>query len=134
MVKEWSFCRQIGLRVDFVEQCGMAEFNQDSGQLSNKGAGRGGKRAGAGRPKSAPSIKTRDIAEAMTRRGHITPLEVLLKCMAVAYKAKDWPASAEYAKAAAPYLHARLQAVEVTGRDGKDLTPSAPIIHLVLKK
>jgi hypothetical protein len=113
----------------------MAETNQKSGQNLNKGAGRGGKRAGAGRPPGTASVKTRDVAEKLIKSGRATPLEVLLECMAMAYRKKEWPAAAEYARAAAPYIHARLQAVEMTGRDGKDLTaPAQPVIHLTIKK
>jgi hypothetical protein len=42
----------------------------------------------------------------------------------------NWEKVVEAARAAAPYLHPRLQSMELTGEDGKDLIP--PSISIVL--
>jgi hypothetical protein len=113
----------------------MAESIQNSGQNLNKGAGRGGKRAGAGRPPGAAAVKSQLTAEKIIKHGRITPLEVILETMYACRRKKDTAGALEAAKIAAPYIHARLQAVEMTGRDGKDLTaPAQPVIHLTIKK
>lgn len=99
---------------------------------------RGGKRPGSGRKKGSATTKTREIANRAAAEG-ITPLEYMLKVMrqdsahedpkiAIAREAMRF----EAAKAAAPYIHPRLAAVEHTGADGKDLTPPAPVFNIVL--
>jgi hypothetical protein len=101
----------------------MASENQRKSPESNEGAGRGGKRKGAGRPKGAATKKTREIAMRAAEEG-ITPLEFMLKIM------RSEPAESiedprllhdilamrfEAAKAAAPYIHPRLASVEMAG-------------------
>lgn len=76
---------------------------------------RGGKRPGAGRPKGAISKSTRAIREAAENGGE-TPLEYMLRVMRDR-KAVDSRRD-EMAKAAAPYLHAKLSAIEHTGPQG----------------
>ena len=92
---------------------------------SPKSNGRGGARVGAGRKKGAATTKPREIADREMQAG-LTPLEYMLHVMrrepAEDLDAKDYLTAVslrfEAAKAAAPYMHPRLAAVEVTGQDG----------------
>lgn len=74
---------------------------------------RGGKRSGAGRPAGAVTKKTREVAEKAAAEG-LTPLEYMLSIL------RDEEESSvdrfEAAKAAAPYVHARLSSVDVDAR------------------
>lgn len=110
----------------------MTEKNQ------SKSNGRGGRRSGAGRKPGAATRKTREIAEQATAEG-ITPLEVMLRAMRKFVENAEKMAgideagsmtlmkeAADVAKNAAPYMHPRLTAMEVTGKGGKDLVPEAP--------
>lgn len=86
---------------------------------------RGGIRPGAGRRKGSGNSRSRQIAEAALRAG-VSPLEYMLKIMRdpipddadavtkVAMRGQRF----EAAKAAAPYMHPRLNAIEHTGKDG----------------
>jgi hypothetical protein len=79
---------------------------------------RGGKRAGAGRPRGSITKRRRETAaEAATAVG-MTPLEYMLRVM-VDEKAEPHRRDA-MASAAAPYLHPRLAAVQVSGHIGTD--------------
>jgi hypothetical protein len=73
----------------------------------------GGARKGAGRKPSTLTIRTREIAEKAIKGGETTPLEYMLQVM------RDDGESGlmrfEAAKAAAPYIHPRLNAIEHTG-------------------
>jgi hypothetical protein len=96
----------------------MAENNQ------TKSNGRGGRRPGAGRPAGSATTKTREIAEAAMADG-LTPLEYMLQLMRSDSDHEDPKVQVareamrfEAAKAAAPYVHPRLAAVEHTGKDG----------------
>ena len=102
----------------------------------------GGRRQGAGRKPGALTTKTREIAEHAIQGG-ITPLDYMLSILRDPnVKAED---RFEAAKAAAPYVHPRLAAVEhsgdkdnpvsfavlsgvpsVTDADDDDQRPSAP--------
>lgn len=112
---------------------------------SNKSNARGGVRPGAGRPKSAVTIKTREAAEKIISETPTdeTPLAVMVRVMRrfweeaeakMASQDNDERAaglklmkmSVDAASAAAPYIHPRLAAIEHTGKDGKDLVPEAP--------
>lgn len=73
---------------------------------------RGGARPGAGRKKGTCNAKTRDIANKAIESG-ITPLEYLLQVMRD--EQEDKKDRLDAAKSAAPYIHPRLSAVEVTG-------------------
>lgn len=90
-----------------------------------KSSGRGGRRAGSGRKAGSATKKTREIADRAADEG-ITPLEFMLNVMR-----SDVPDGLEgnsllqamamrfeAAKAAAPYMHPRLAAVEHSGKDG----------------
>lgn len=97
----------------------MSENNQTAAPKSN---GRGGARLGAGRKKGAATQKTREIADKEAQNG-LTPLEYMLQVMREEprgdMEAKDYLAAVamrfEAAKAAAPYMHPRLAAVEHSG-------------------
>lgn len=102
------------------------------------GAGRGGKRPGSGRKKGSATKKTREIADRAAEEG-LTPLEYMLNVMRRTTVHEDPKVEIarealafEAAKAAAPYMHPRLAAVEHTGADGKDLMPGAPIFQITL--
>lgn len=76
---------------------------------------RGGKREGAGRKKGALTERTRAIAEGAAAQGE-TPLEYMLRVLrdpTVEHERRD-----DMAKAAAPYVHAKLASVAHTGKDG----------------
>lgn len=98
----------------------MSENNQ------TKPNGRGGKRQGSGRKKGAATQRTREIADQAAQDG-ITPLEFMLKVMRTEpdETVKDQrllqsilEMRFEAAKAAAPYMHPRLAAVEHSGPNG----------------
>ncbi len=73
----------------------------------------GGRRPGAGRPKGAKTKKVRCVKER-----DVTPLDVMLEAMEH-YRGKgDFDKAASFAKDAAPYCHAKLASVQVTGADG----------------
>lgn len=89
---------------------------------------RGGIRPNAGRKKGAATSKTQAIAKKAAESG-ISPLEYMLNVMR-SEPPKDADALArvrhteirfEAAKAAAPYIHPRLAAVEHSGKDGGDI-------------
>lgn len=81
---------------------------------------RGGKRPGAGRKRGSLSKKTTEIA-VKAIEGGITPLEVLIKSMQAAWKANDKDKACQWAEKAAPYVHARLAAVEHSGNKDNPL-------------
>lgn len=70
---------------------------------------RGGKREGAGRKRGALSKKTVEIATRAAEEG-ITPLEFLLSAMRD--EGQQFDKRLDAAKAAAPYMHARLSNIE----------------------
>lgn len=83
---------------------------------------RGGKRVGAGRKAGSATKKTREIAEKAAQEG-ITPLEFMLAVMRAPSDHEDPKVQCareamrfEAAKAAAPYIHPRLAAVEHSGK------------------
>ena len=76
---------------------------------------RGGARKNAGRKPGAATTKTREIANKASEAG-ITPLEYILSVMRDETTAPRERLSA--AVAAAPYMHAKLSSVEVSGKDG----------------
>lgn len=104
----------------------MAENNQTN---SN---GRGGARQGAGRKKGSTTTRTREIADRAMEDG-ITPLEFMLNVMRQEPHPELEPVDLmkatamrfEAAKAAAPYIHPRLAAIEHTGADGGPIVVSA---------
>lgn len=98
--------------------------------------GRGGARKGAGRKPGSATKRTREIADRAAEEG-ITPLEFMLQVMrnepSDELEARDYMQAQmmrfEAAKAAAPYMHPRLAAVEHSGPDGTALNP--PVIQFV---
>jgi hypothetical protein len=74
---------------------------------------RGGPREGAGRPKGSTNIRTLEAIEALTG---LTPLEYLTSV----YQDPNHDESKriDAAKAAAPYVHAKLQTTTLQGPDG----------------
>jgi hypothetical protein len=100
----------------------MTQNNQTKSKQSN---GRGGSRKGAGRKAGSATKKTREIADRAAEDG-ITPLEYMLQVMRSELDPELEPRDRlqaasmrfEAAKAAAPYMHPRLAAIEHTGKDG----------------
>lgn len=78
---------------------------------------RGGKREGAGRKAGEPNKLTKQALETAKAMGK-TPLEVMLEIM---NDSSDDRMRLTAAQAAAPYVHAKLSSVEMTGKDGKEL-------------
>jgi len=76
---------------------------------------RGGKRPGSGRPKGAINRVSLAAREAAAADGE-TPLSYMLNVMRDASAEPD--RRDDMAKAAAPYMHPKLAAVEHTGPDG----------------
>ncbi len=120
----------------------MTEKNQSNQPKSN---GRGGARPGAGRKKSAVTVKTREVAEKVIAETppDETPLAVMVRVMRRFWEEAEAKLGSldedeqkaglklakmavDAAASAAPYIHPRLAAVEHTGKDGKDLIPEAP--------
>lgn len=78
-------------------------------------AERGGKRQGAGRKAGAITRRTQEATAAILASG-LTPLDYMLNVMRdenIAADRRD-----DMAKAAAPYVHPKLAAVEHTGKGG----------------
>lgn len=73
----------------------------------------GGARPGAGRKPGAVSTRTREIAEALAQDGGLTPLEFLTSIYRD--EGEEMSRRVDAAKAAAPYVHARLQPVDDKG-------------------
>ena len=76
---------------------------------------RGGNRPGAGRKKGAPNKASAERQAKVAATGD-TPLDYMLKVMRDESAAPD--RRDDMAKAAAPYVHPKLAAVEHTGKDG----------------
>lgn len=75
----------------------------------------GGKRPGAGRPKGGAS-KTNETARAAAAATGITPLDYMLGVLRDT--TKDSETRMDAAKAAAPYVHSKLAAIELSGTLG----------------
>lgn len=73
---------------------------------------RGGARSGAGRPPMAKNVVDREAREKAHASGQ-SPLDFMLEVMRD--KSGDRSQRLDAAKAAAPYMHARLNAVELSG-------------------
>ena len=101
----------------------------------NKQPGKvGGARLGSGRKLGSATKKTREIADRAMESG-ISPLEYMLQVMRTDIPLDFEPREAvaavtlrfEAAKAAAPYMHPRLQAIEHTGADGGSIDHSMTV-------
>lgn len=103
------------------------ENNQDD-------SSHGGARKGAGRKPGSATAKTREIADKAASEG-ITPLEYMLQIMRTeeseSEDVRDMLAQRamrfEAAKAAAPYIHPRLAAIEHTGEGGGPIDHSLTV-------
>jgi hypothetical protein len=82
----------------------------------------GGKRKGAGRKPGVRNKKTKKVLELVEATGK-TPLDVMLDLMRVAYGRGHIDAALDAARAAAPYVHPKLQAIEHIGKNGEALIP-----------
>lgn len=76
---------------------------------------KGGARPGAGRKPGVPNKRTAETAAAVEASG-LTPLAYLTSLYRD--EGNDLSVRFEAAKAAAPYVHAKLAAVEMSGKDG----------------
>lgn len=76
---------------------------------------KGGARAGAGRKPGIPSKKNAETIKAVEESG-LTPLEYMLSVMRSNIAEPRERLNA--ANMAAPYVHAKLSSIEVTGKDG----------------
>lgn len=76
---------------------------------------KGGARPGAGRKKGEPNKRTAEIQQAVEQSG-LTPLEYMLTVMRDI--GQDEQRRLAAANMAAPYVHAKLASIELTGKDG----------------
>ena len=85
---------------------------------------KGGVRAGSGRKAGVPSKKTAALQKAVAESG-ITPLEYMLTVM----RAPEAEPRERLAAAgmAAPYVHAKLSSIEVSGADGGPIDHSLTV-------
>jgi hypothetical protein len=81
----------------------------------HQSTGHGGTRSGAGRKLGVCNKKTKELQEAVAASG-LTPLAHMLAVMR--HENESDERRDEMAKAAAPYIHPRLSAVEVAGKGG----------------
>jgi len=90
----------------------------------------GGRRAGAGRPKGARNKKTIEQAEAAKKAG-LTPLDYMLSVLRD--ETLDQSVRLDAANKAAPYVHAKLSAVDHTSTDGS-MSEKPTVIRLIAPK
>lgn len=116
------------------------EKNQTKSNDGGKSNGRGGSRQGAGRKTGSATRRTREIADAAAASGELTPLEYMLSVMRQDATHEDPKIQAvreqmrfEAAKAAAPYVHPRLAAVEHTGAGGGPVAHSLTVAFKTAK-
>lgn len=101
--------------------------------IQSNSKGRGGARKGAGRKTGSATKRTREIADKASEEG-LTPLEYMLLVMRAPSDHDDIRVQVareamrfEAAKAAAPYMHPRLAAVEHTGPNGGPIEQSLSV-------
>ena len=90
--------------------------------------GRGGARAGAGRPPGSKNQRSADIARQAVDAG-ITPIEVMLNAMRDLWDegtAEAKREAARIAKDAAPYVHPRLSNIDQTVKEATRFVIRAP--------
>ena len=90
---------------------------------------RGGSRPGAGRPSGAANKRTIEQVEAIEASG-MTPLEYLTSVFQDV--GQDESKRIDAAKAAAPYVHARLSSTELTGKDGAPIATTQRIERVII--
>ncbi len=84
-----------------------------------------------GRKKGAKNKATAQKAAAIAASGE-TPLDYMLGVMRnTGYEPET---RLDAAKSAAPYVHPKLAAIELTGADGKDLIPESPPIEEIARR
>lgn len=91
---------------------------------------RGGSRPGAGRKPGAATQRTREVADKAASEG-ITPLDYLLSVMR--NERLDMKERVDAAKAAAPFVHPRLNAIDHTSTDGS-MAEKPTVIKLIAPK
>jgi hypothetical protein len=91
-------------------------FEKQSNNQRGLIVARGGVREGAGRKAGSASKLDQEARAAVMASGEETPLEFLLRTMRTS---EDPARQLDAAKAAAPYVHARLANVEVRNPDGE---------------
>lgn len=79
---------------------------------------RGGSRPGAGRKKGSPNKSSAELQAEIAASGE-TPLDYMIRVMRT--DDADPRRRDDMAKAVAPYIHPKLTAVELTGKDGKPI-------------
>ena len=85
---------------------------------------KGGARPGSGRKPGSPNKKTAEVQKAVAESG-ITPLEYMLTVMrAPEAEPRERLAAASMA---APYVHAKLSSIEVSGVDGGPIDHSLTV-------
>ena len=82
----------------------------------------GGKRPGAGRPKGSTNKRTAENVAAIESSG-LTPLEYLTSIYQDV--SADEAKRLDAAKAAAPYVHARLANIDMNAKHAHDITEAA---------
>jgi hypothetical protein len=88
---------------------------------------RGGRRPGAGRLKGIANKRTREIANQVMASGQ-SPLEFMLSVMRNPKNPTEmWM---EAAVKAAPFCHARLQAIQHTGSEGEGIQNSIEVVFV----
>lgn len=85
---------------------------------------KGGKRPGAGRKKGEPNRRTAEAQDQAKATG-IMPLDYLLSVMRS--DAEEPRTRLSAAMAAAPYVHAKLSSIEVSGADGGPIDHSLTV-------
>lgn len=87
---------------------------------------RGGKRPNAGRKKGTPNKATADRQKAVEDSG-LTPLDYMLAIL----RDEDMPTDSRFeaAKAAAPYVHPKLSAVDVSGKVDGELSVTFQTVY-----
>ena len=91
-------------------------------------SGRGGSRAGAGRPAGSKNQRSAEIAQAAVEAG-ITPIEVMLTAMRDLWDVGTPEAKREaatIAKDAAPYVHPRLASIDQNIQDQRSYVMLMP--------
>jgi len=90
----------------------------------------GGARPGAGRKPGSPNKKTVELQKAVAESG-LTPLDYMLSVMRD--EINDPKERLSAANMAAPYVHAKLASVEVTGKDGAPIASATEITFKIIR-
>lgn len=102
---------------------------------SEKKSNRGGKRPGAGRPKGVPNRATPEERINVSELAKQFAKQALDALVFVATQGESESARVAAANSLLDRGFGKApQSMELTGKDGKDLQPGAPIINLTLNK